>query len=227
MVVLLDYIRHQQANGYSPIIEFCGRQRMGKTRTAIRFALELDGDKLDLKEQLHVNALGVIKAYDKFNGRCIIYDEAGKDLDPYRQMSEISRAVSHVVQSQAYKRNVLFICLPFASDIGKTHRKQIDAVVHIYARGCYKLYACFRWHADLNDSPIRMTLMEQVFGVPKIPQYLEDYYSAYVEKQTKQDILNEEITKLENHNKPKQKVFIPSLFSQLMTKTANSQAQVS
>lgn len=197
----MTYIRNQRRQGFSPIIEFCGRQRLGKTRQAILNAYYIDkenGNEFDLKEQLHVNALNFVKAYDKFSGRPLIYDEAGKDLDPMRAMDDINRAVSHVLQSQAYKGNPVFIILPFASDIGKAHRKQIDAVYYVYGRGKYKLYACFRWHADINDTPIRQALMEDIINVPQLPAFLEDYYRDNIEKQTKRDIMTQEVLKLTN-----------------------------
>jgi hypothetical protein len=216
--LLLQYIRNERRNGYSPIIEVVGRQRKGKTLTAMRLGYELDGAAFKIEEQLKVNAIDVIRAYDKFNGRTIIYDEVGKDLDVYRAMDDINRAISHVIQSQAYKTNVLLLVLPFASDLGKSHRKHVNAVIYVYARGCYRLYSTYSWHADINDTPIRMKLMEDVRGVPLPPKHILDFYKANIEKQTKQDILEQELNKLTNRELLRQKLprhSAPSLAAQI------------
>lgn len=197
MTILMQRIRNQTAAGYSPIILIVGKQRRGKTMFALTIAHTLEGNNFNMEEQLKVNALDICKAYDKYSGKVLIFDEGGKELDLYRAMDEVNRAISHVIQSQAYKRNVLIIISPFANEIGKGHRKHVDAVVEIYKRGAYRLYALYSWYADINDTPVRMIGMEDIERIPLPPPEVVAYYKQYKEKQTKQEILTDEIGKLE------------------------------
>ncbi len=197
MPMLIPYLQNQQKNEFSPVVLVVGRQRMGKTTTALTLGYEMEGDEFDPRGQLVNSVKEFGHAWKRYNNKVIVYDEVGQELDPFRAMNNLNRVFSHIVQTQAYKRNVLFVILPHATDVVKGHRKYVNAVVHIVGRGSYKLYAVYSWHADMNDSKLRMTLIEHVTKVPLPPKHILSYYKNEREKDMKDKILDRELASLE------------------------------
>lgn len=197
MPLLIPYIRGQMKKGYSPIILIVGRQRTGKTTLALRIAYELEGERLDVENQIFFDVEHFIKAIDKYTQKVLILDEAGVELDPFLAMNKKNRAYSHIIQSQAYKSNCILVCLPYASEWAKTHRKHISAVIHVKSRGYYSLYSAWSWHPDLNFTKIRMQHIESVRGVPLPPASIYNVYKTKYEKVIKQEIIQQELKKFE------------------------------
>jgi hypothetical protein len=188
MTILIDYLTNQKRLGFSPIVLFTGRQRMGKTALAMRIASEIDPD-WNPNEYMMFRIEDFAEAYNKHNGKILILDEAGVSLDPYEHMSIQQRVYSHIVQTQAYKQNIVFLALPFASEIGKNHRKHVDAIVEVIWRGVYKLYRTSSWRSDLSQKPPRLELMEIVGGVPLPPKHIWDWYAGEGQKIYKENIM--------------------------------------
>lgn len=195
--LIIRYLKHQLKTGFSPIILVVGRQRTGKTSLALRLAYELEGKDFDVEKQMFFDIPSFIRAIDKYTKKVIILDEAGVELDPWKAMDNRNRAYSHIIQTQAYKNNVIFICLPFASEFGKTHRKHVQAVIHCTKRGSYNLYSAWSWHPDLNFTKIRMTTVENVRKVSMPPEEIYNVYKNKYEKQMKKQIMDSELKKFE------------------------------
>jgi len=189
MVAIIKYIKHQRKKGYAPIILFVGKQRSGKTALALRIAYEVE-KKFDIDKQMFFRIEDFANAYDKFHDKILILDEAGISLDPYEHMSITQRVYSHIVQSQAYKRNIVFLVLPFASEIGKNHRKHVSAIVHVLGRGLYSLYATTSWHPDLSFKPPRLIHVETVGLVPLPPPHIWDTYITTGQESYKKEIMD-------------------------------------
>lgn len=200
MTALHNFIYSQFRAKFSPIVLFVGEQRTGKTQTALRYAYDLQprltGDKFDFNLQFTSNATDFILQYNKCSNKILIFDETGADLDSYRSADAINRIFSHVIDSQAYKLNPVFLCLPFAVDFPKSHRKHVDAVVHIIRRGVHSIYATFSWHANLNDTKIRMLKIQTVINSPMPPKWLSDLYAKDKQVEEKEKIMDAQIQKL-------------------------------
>lgn len=188
MPLLLDYIRHQTKMGFSPIILFVGRQRMGKTALAMEIAHEID-PKWDPKTNMMFRIEDFAEAYDTHEKSILILDEAGVPLDPYEHASITQRVYNHIVQTQAYKQNIVFLVLPFASEIGKQHRKHVDAIVEVIWRGVYKLYRTRSWRSDLSNKPPMLETIEIVGGVPLPPPHIWEWYKGEGQKTYKESIM--------------------------------------
>jgi len=192
MTLALDYIRNQLKKGYSPIILIVGKQRVGKTALALRLAFELN-PKFDIEKEMFFEIEKFASCIHKCDNKVLLLDEAGITLDPYEHMSVTQRVYNHIIQTQAYKKNVIFLILPFASEIGKTHRKHVSGIIEVIWRGGYKFYSASCWHSDLSYKPPRLTLIEQISGVPLPPKHIWENYIEFGQKVYKEQILNLQI----------------------------------
>lgn len=200
--VLDLFIRNRMRKGRDTVILVCGEQRNGKTRFALRKCWDLEGKRFDVKKQLVVNCNDFLDRFKQFKRRNIIYDEIGKDLDPYRAMDDINRAFGHVVQSQAYRGNVLWLITPFITDVAKMHRKHVRAAVQMVGRGHYILWRPYVNHADFNENKIKKEAMEEIAGIPLPPKKIEKVYAEEFEISTKEDILDQEIKRVNKKTNP-------------------------
>lgn len=185
--ILITYLKSQIKKGYAPIVLFCGRQRTGKTALAMRIATEINADWSP--EMMTYKIENFADIYNKFDKQIIILDEAGVTLDPYEHATIQQRVYNHIIQTQAYKQNIVFLVLPFASEIGKQHRKHVDAIVEVVGRGTYKLYRTQSWRSDLSNKPPRLEIIEIVSGVPLPPARIWDWYKSEGQKVYKESIM--------------------------------------
>lgn len=193
--ILFSYLKNQLKRGYSPIVLFVGKQRVGKTAMALKFAYDLNPD-FDLDKDLFFEVEKFAHAVYESNQRVLVLDEAGIELDPELHQSVAQRVYSHIVQSQAYKQNIVFICLPFASEIGKAHRKHVHAVAWVVAHGVYKLYSSSSWAASMSNVPPRLMHLETISDVPLPPAHIWEKYKTSHQHAFKQKILETEIAKI-------------------------------
>lgn len=200
MVLLIDYLKIQTKLGFSPIVLFTGRQRMGKTAMAMRIAYELD-PTWDPKTCMTFRIEEFVEAYDKYSDKVLILDEAGVPLDPYEHFSITQRVYKHIIQTQAYKRNTVFLVLPFASEIGRAHCKHVTAIVEVVWRGVYVLYRTKSWHSDLSQKPPRLEKIEIVSHVPLPPPHIWEWYSSQGQTEYKESIMGMQKAVLEVRRK--------------------------
>lgn len=175
--VILNHIRNQIKKGYSPIILVVGQQRSGKTALALRLAYEINND-FNTQTDMFFKIEDFAQAISENTHKVFILDEAGIELDPYEHMAIHQRVYSHIIQTQAYKNNVIFIVLPFASEIGKRHCKHVNAILEVFGRGCFKTYSAHSWRSDLSMRPPRLTHMETFVGMPLPP---DNIWKPYIE----------------------------------------------
>lgn len=202
-MLTLDYIRNQRKKGYAPIVLFVGRQRVGKTSMAMRFAYELDKKwSLDL---MTFKIEDFVKIYDKHKRKIIILDEASVPLDPYEHQSITQRVYKHVIDTQAYLGNIVFLVLPFAKGIGKQHRDHVNIIVHVKARGFYTAKAVLSRHDDLSFQTPFSWIIEEVGDVPLPPPHIFDRYKNEFQEHYKKTILETQVSLLFNKLNPVQK----------------------
>lgn len=192
----ISWTKNRIKRGFSPVILIVGKQRMGKTFTALTWAYAVDKN-FNPEKQMFFDILSFAKAMQKYNNKVLILDEAGIELDTYRYSDMRQRAFSHIVQSQAYKQNTLLLVLPHASDMAKCHRKYVDALAVIYARGCAIVYKPVIRYWDMNDIDIKSRKMEIISEIPLPPSWLINEYKSRYEKQIKQGIMDSELDRLD------------------------------
>ncbi len=212
-MLLLRWARNRVRRGFAPIILIVGKQRVGKTCLALRLAYELD-KKFDVDNQMFFDILSFAKAVKKYKRHVLLLDEAGVELDTYRYSDIRQRCFSHIVQSQAYLQHTLIICLPHASDLARCHRKYVDVLVVVPARGMYIAYKPSVYYWDMNEIDIRTKKIEVVYQTSLPPDHLFNGYKSKYEGRIKEDILTDEIERLDAKlGMPKQKKEIPSILS--------------
>lgn len=197
MTIFLEWAVNRVRRGFAPIILVVGKQRMGKTCTALSLAYELDPD-YDPDKQMFFEVVTFAKAVNKYRKKILILDEAGIELDTYRYSDVRQRCFSHIVQSQAYRQNTLFLVLPHSSDLARCHRKYVDALLVIPNRASYIMYRPSIQYFNMNDIDIFTKKIEWVIDLPLPPEHIYNKYKSKYESQIKQGILDMELEKLDN-----------------------------
>lgn len=189
MDLILEYITKKMRKGHSPLIIVCGPTRTGKTALALKFASMID-KTFNVEKQMFFKIQDFARALAESNNKCLILDEAGVTLDPLEFQSVQQKVYNHLIQTQAFRTNCIFLVLPMARGIGKMHRDYVNAVVEVFARGCYKLYRTSIWHSDLSYKPPRLTHLETVVGVPLPPPEIWKPYLDFGQAAYKNTILD-------------------------------------
>jgi len=223
--LFLTWARNRINRGYCPIVLITGKQRSGKTCLALELAYELDKN-FNPDAQLFFKVIAYARAVMQNNNKILLLDEAGIELDRFRYADARARCFSHVVQTQAYKQNTLFIILPHNSDIAKCHKPYIDMLIVVRGHGHYIAYIPRTKYWDMNDMMITTKKIEEVYNVPLPPEHIYQNYKQRYEKQIKVDILEGEIKKLEGILNPKSvKDTYVNPFAQEMTNRVTNLAQ--
>lgn len=216
MTIFIEWVKNRIRKGFSPIILIVGKQRIGKTCLGLRLSYEIDRN-FDCDKQLFFEVRQFAKSVRKYDNKVLLLDEAGIELDSYRYSDARQRCFSHIVQSQAYKQNTLFIVLPHSSDLAKCHRKYVDALIVVMGRGTYTMYKPSVPYWDMNDIDFRTKKIEIVIDVPLPPDHIFNAYKNKFEKQVKEGIIDAEIDRLDKFlekAKGKKAIEIPVMASQ-------------
>ncbi len=169
---------------------------MGKTCNALELAYCLD-PHYDPDKQMFFEVVTFARAVNKYRRKVLILDEAGIELDTYRYSDVRQRCFSHIVQSQAYRQNTLFMVLPHSSDLARCHRKYVDALLVVSSRGSYIMYRPSIQYYNMNDIDIFTKKIEWVIDIPLPPHHIFNKYKSKYETQIKQGILDMELEKLD------------------------------
>lgn len=196
MDLILRYVLNKMKKGHSPLIIVCGATRTGKTSLALKLASIID-PTFNVEKQMFFKIQDFAQALSVSNNKCLILDEAGVTLDPLEFQSVQQKVYNHLIQTQAFRVNCVFLVLPMARGIGKMHRDYVNAVLEVFARGCYKLYKTSIWHSDLSYKPPRLTHLETVIGVPLPPEHIWKPYQEFGQAAYKNTILDIQMAILE------------------------------
>jgi len=201
----VEFIKNKWRHEKSPIVLVVGHRRVGKTSFALRLAFELN-PKFDIENDMYVDIEKFLIDIEKFDNSVKVLDEVGASLDPHEHFNKIQRVYSHITQTQGYKNNILILCLPFASEFGKEHRKHINFLIKVFDRGCYESFFVLSDPADLSLKPPPLFMIERVTGYPLPPKNIWEKYKATKEKQQKEAILRREIQRLQIQNIEKERM---------------------
>jgi len=208
----VNWLKREIRNGNTPIVVFCGRQRSGKTATAMRFAYEIYPDKFSF-ENVTSDVEKFVELYEKFDHNIIILDEASDSLYVYDWNSLFQKVFSTINDTQAYKQNIVFLILPMVHKLGKIHRYDVDGIImtrklrnwetkkqEIY----YKYQIHMKQYNDLTMRPPRvMTILDWCGPVPLPPPHIWDTYLSEGQKQFKDKIMQKNLAAMLKKKGPK------------------------
>lgn len=197
--IFLKWIMSQINAGYSPLVLIVGRQRVGKTALALYWAWligQLRGHPFNIKTDMFFSVLDFATMTKQESNKTWVIDEAGVSLDPHGHAMLDQRVYSKIVQTQAYKSNVVFLVLPFARGIGKEHRDYVDVILSVTSRGTYKMEYIYKNYSQLNFRPFFKELFEMRYGIPLPPGHVWDEYKNNKQDEYKTTILNEQLEML-------------------------------
>lgn len=194
--------------GYSPVIVFCGKMRVGKTTKAYLLlnwiSWLLFGKAWDWRAGTMVKFDQVISSLEDSSTPIKFADEIQRMFskrDVFRQESVLG---NKLLTSQAYLHYIFAMCLPRASALGSDHAKVVDYVFYIKSRKKvlpYKvdsnLWELFyknerkknpyfflrHFELDIKDEKIQRAFKEEL-------EELEEFKS-YINQNLKQPIFNE------------------------------------
>lgn len=188
----VNWVKREIRNGNTPIVVFCGRQRSGKTATAMRFAYEIYPDKFTY-ENVCGDVETFARRFQETDHNIIILDEASDSLYVYGWADMFQKVFSVINDTQAYKHNIVFIILPQVHKLGKLHRYDVDAIIKTTKRKnfetgkqevFYKYKIHLKQYDDLSMKPPRvMTILDWCGAVPLPPEHL---WKPYIEKGQKE-----------------------------------------
>lgn len=204
--IFMEWLQNKVKRGETPLILVVGEQRKGKTALALRLAWEISQFRkvpFEINEDMFFKIEDFAYATQDKQNKTFVIDEAGISLDSYEHMSMEQRVYKHIIQTQAYKQNIVFLVLPFASEIGKQHTKHVHVILHVFDRGCYAMYRTIRWHNDLSQRPPRQELMERIVGIPLPPPEIWDEYKNKHQLKYKEEIMDLQIDMIESKKKRK------------------------
>lgn len=197
---LLQYLKNHTMKKFYPVILIVGRQRSGKTAMALWLAeqvCEFRGQKFNIDTDMFFSIEDMANRYKDAKNKVLILDEAGISLNVFEGNSLPQRVFMKIMDSQAYLGNVLVICLPHASDIGRHHRNHVNLILEMRGRGCYTLYHVSKRYRDLSMKPPFIEEFETVYGIPLPTKETWEKYLLVGQQKFKQEILDTQIELLE------------------------------
>lgn len=158
--------------GRSPIILVVGEPRSGKTELCIGWSWLIKGDNFVLDRDIYTSVDKLLDAVEQEDiwGRSIILDEAQKDLDIGAWNNKLGRALVQYNGSQAIRKNILWIIMPYARWLPWIQHPAINYVVEVYGNGWADYIKLSKKARDFKGK-IYETFLES-FKMPRIPKEL-------------------------------------------------------
>jgi len=120
---------------YSPIIIFTGNTQVGKSTVSKVLADIIcqikNKEDWDYKKYCAKTFDEFLELMDKYDDSLLVVEEAGFQLASVEWWSLQNKLFNRILQTQAYKHNILFIVLPYACGIAKAHRRMIDMLIWV------------------------------------------------------------------------------------------------
>lgn len=180
-------------NGYSPILLFCGRMRVGKTTKAYVTAQWLShlifGHKWDWRNNTIVTMKQLVEKMDSPKPEILLMDEVQRILGKKDLWKAESRLFDTLITSQAYKHYIIILILPKARNLGTDHAVNVNYVFPVHSRTLVMPY-----HVESNSWNI--TLKNE-----KLPIFPLGYFHMDVKKGILAEAFKEELLELEDFKK--------------------------
>lgn len=177
-------------NKGSPIIGVFGYPRSGKTETSMTWAWLFKGDGFNPRENLYSGVKKLMLDILEKNlwNRALVYDESEKDLDIGAWNSRLNRVLNKYTATQAYRKNLLFIIMPFARLVPWIHIPYFNFAIECLGNGWANYYALKSKPADFKGKLYMMHI--ETLKLPRAPKEFVEIKEEW-EHQAKKDILKE------------------------------------
>lgn len=129
MSVLIDYLDNKsKTHTVTAILQ--GETQLGKSTSGWYIMRTLHrkryNEEWDFKKYCARSLEEFIDMFDKYDNSFIVYEEASRDLDVARWYDTMNRLFNILLQTQAYKHNLVLIVMPMSLGISKRQRRFIN-----------------------------------------------------------------------------------------------------
>lgn len=130
MVTVLEEILLSKLGKFTYVVLVQGYMQMGKS-TFVKFlcdklSMQRFGCYWDHKKYCARNLEEFINLIDKYNDKIIVYEEASREIHVSRHYSDLNLFFNVLMQTQAYKHNLIFLVFPHSASISKQQRYFIN-----------------------------------------------------------------------------------------------------
>lgn len=134
MSVLEDYLLNN-IRKYTLLVLIQGPMQSGKSTfchwLVSRLHRKKYGTEWDYKKYCARNLEEFIDIVDRSNNQFIVYEEASKDITIQRHWNDMNLFFNIVMQTQAYKHNLIFLVFPHSASISKQQRYFVNLGIEI------------------------------------------------------------------------------------------------
>jgi len=125
-------------NGYSPIIIFVGKMRVGKTTKAFLIlnwiSWILFNEKWNWRDGTMINFDQILDQLDNPKAKIKLADEVQRMFEKKDVFKQESLLFNKLLTSQAYLHYIFAMILPKASALGSDHASNVDYVLYVKSR---------------------------------------------------------------------------------------------
>lgn len=201
--ILEEYIL-QKIEKFTLVVLVQGYMQMGKS-TFVYFLLNnlsirKFGKPWNYKKYCARNLKEFIDLIDKNNNKLLVYEEASKDINISRWYNDLNLFFNVIMQTQAYKHNLVVLVFPHSASISKQQKYFINLGIEIVRRidniKCQAvvikptIYRRNFWKLDDND------LKYKWWGMSFVKYHKEDLdgskkYTEWLEATLKKDVMTD------------------------------------
>jgi hypothetical protein len=142
-----------------------------------------------------------IDMIDKYNNKLIVFEEASKDISIQKWYNDMNFFFNVIMQTQAYKHNLVVLVFPHSASISKRQRYFINLGIEILERidiqNCHAtvfkptIYKRRFWRLDENDLYYQYWNRESFVKYNKKDLKEAGKYTKWLEQTLKQDTMND------------------------------------
>jgi hypothetical protein len=183
--LVLDLIAQRFNNGYSPVVLFCGKMRVGKTTKAYLFAHWLSklvfNRKWEYKKNTIVSMEQFVSKLANNESEVLLIDECQRIFGKKLWYTKDSILFDTLLTSQAYKHYIILLILPTASNIGTDHAINVNYVVP-----CSNRILCQPYRVNANEWDI--ALKQKVIHKDSLGHFDMDINSKLIKEAFKDEL---------------------------------------
>lgn len=159
-------------------------------------------EKWDYKKYCARNLKEFIDMIDKYNNKLLVYEECSKDINIARWYNDLNLFFNIIMQTQAYKHNLVVLVFPHSASISKQQKYFINLGIEIVERIDTEdlkavrfkptIYKRNFWRLDDNDLRYKWWSMGFI-KYSKYPEILDEAreYTKWLEDTLKKDTMKD------------------------------------
>lgn len=227
MNVLEEYLL-KKIEGYTIVLLVQGYMQTGKS-TLVNFLMNnLSRHKFgcdwDFKKYCARNLKEFIDMIDKYNDKLLVYEEASKDISIDKWYDNLNHFFNIIMQTQAYKHNLIVLVFPHSASISKRQRYFINVGIEVVRKidtptlkaTVFKPTIYRRRFMKLDDNDLYCLPFGNKFTMyckyDKESMKKAKEYTNWLEETLKSDVIKDIKIKLEKEMR-KQEIMNPSVSS--------------